>query len=209
MRLYRALLHLYPASFRAEYGADLCALFALRRAQAANPLAVLALWLEAIADACTSAPPAHWDILRRDVVWAARSLRRSPAFTLTAILVAALGIGAATAAFTVADHVLLRPLPYAAPGRLVTIWEDQSTRGYSAMDPSPANYRDWKRLSHSFEGVEAWWTNAANLSQAGPPARLETAALTAGSCPCSADSPRSAAASRRRTIAPAHPEPSC
>lgn len=183
MRLYRALLHLYPASFRAEYGADLCALFALRRTQASNPLAVLALWLEAIADACSSALPAHWDILRHDVAWAARSLRRSPAFTLTAILVAALGIGAATAAFTLADHVLLRPLPYADSGRLVTIWEDQSTRGYSEMDPSPANYRDWKRLSHSFEGIEAYWTNAANLSQAGAPARLEIAAVTAGLLP--------------------------
>ncbi len=183
MRLYRALLHLYPASFRAEYGADLCALFALRRSQASNPLAVLALWLEAVADVCSSAPPAHWDILRQDVAWAARSLRRSPAFTLTAILVAALGIGAATAAFTLADHVLLRPLPYAGSDRLVTIWEDQSTRGYSDMDPSPANYRDWKRLSRSFEGVEACWTNAANLSQTGAPARLETAAVTAGLLP--------------------------
>ena len=51
------------------------------------------------------------------------------------------------------------------------------------MDPSPANYRDWKRLSHSFEGVEACWTNAANLSQAGAPARLEIAAVTAGLLP--------------------------
>jgi predicted permease len=183
MRLYRALLHLYPASFRAEYGADLCALFALRRTQATNPLAVLALWLEAIADACSSAPPAHWDILRQDVAWAARSLRRSPAFTLTAILVAALGIGAATAAFTLADHVLLRPLPYADSARLVKIWEDDSTRGYTRMDPSPANYRDWKRLSHSFEGVEAWWDLAANLSQVGNPARLEGAGITAGLLP--------------------------
>ena len=183
MRLYRALLHLYPAGFRAEYAEDLCALFALRRSQASNPLAVLALWLDAIADTCSSAVPAHWDILRRDLAWSARSLRRSPAFTLTAITVSALGIGATTAAFTLADHVLLRPLPYADSARLVTIWEDQSTRGYSQMDPSPANYRDWKRLSHSFEGVEACWSGAANLSQAGAPARLEASGITAGLLP--------------------------
>ena len=136
MRLYRALLHLYPAGFRAEYAEDLCALFALRRARASNPLAVLALWLEAIADTCSSALPAHWDILRRDLVWSARSLRRSPAFTLTAVTVSALGIGATTADFTLADHVLLRPLPYADSARLVKIWEDTSSNGYSREDPS-------------------------------------------------------------------------
>jgi len=183
MRLYRALLHLYPAGFRAEYAEDLCALFALRRAQASNPFAVLALWLEAIADTCSSAVPAHWDILRRDLVWSARSLRRSPAFALTVIAVSALGIGATTAAFTLADHVLLRPLPYADSDRLVKIWEDYSVGGYPRFDPSPANYRDWKRLSHSFEGIEAWWDLTANLSQAGNPARLEGAGITAGLLP--------------------------
>ena len=181
--LYRALLHLYPAGFRAEYAADLCALFALRREQASNPFAVLLLWLDAIADTCSSAIAAHWDILRRDLAWSARSLRRSPAFTLTAIAVSALGIGATTAAFTLADHVLLRPLPYADSTRLVKIWEDDSTRGYPRMDPAPANYRDWKRLSHSFEGVEAWWDLATNLSQVGNPARLEGAGITAGLLP--------------------------
>jgi predicted permease len=183
MRLYRAILHLYPASFRAEYAEDLCALFALRRSQASNPLAVLVLWLEAIADTCSSALAAHWDILRRDLAWSARSLRHSPGFTLTAVTVSALGIGATTAAFTLADHVLLRPLPYADSARLVKIWEDDSTRGYPRMDPSPAYYRDWKRLSRSFEGVEAWWDLAANLSQAGIPARLEGAGITAGLLP--------------------------
>jgi len=175
MRLYRTLLHLYPAGFRAEYAEDLCALFALRRAQASNPFAVLALWLEAIADTCSSAVPAHWDILRRDLAWSARSLRRSPAFALTVIAVSALGIGATTAAFTLADHVLLRPLPYADSDRLVKIWEDNSAGGYPRFDPSPANYRDWKRLARSCEGVEAWRDLTANLSQAGNPARLEGA----------------------------------
>ena len=183
MRLYRALLHLYPAGFRAEYAEDLCALFALRRSQASNPLAVLALWLDAIADTCSNALPAHWDILRRDLAWSARGLRRAPAFTLTAITVSALGIGATTAAFTLADHVLLRPLPYADSARLVKIWEDHSPNGYPREDPSPANFRDWQRLSRSFEGVAAWWNLAANLSQSGNPARLEGAGITSGLLP--------------------------
>src|SRR5260370_38115965 len=111
MRLYRALLRLYPAGFRAEYAEDLCALFALRRSQASNPFAILALWLEAIADTVTSAIPVHLDILRQDLAWAARSLRRTPTFTATAILVAALGIGPTTAASTLASPVAPRPSP--------------------------------------------------------------------------------------------------
>ena len=158
---------------RAEYAAELCALFALRRSQATNAFAVLLVWLEAIADTVPSALAAHFDILRRDLGWAVRSLRRSPAFTLTAITVAALGIGATTAAFTLADHVLFRPLPYADSERLVKIWEDDSTRGYARLEPSPANFRDWQRRARSFEGMAAWSTLSANLVESGTPARLE------------------------------------
>jgi predicted permease len=178
MRLYRALLHLYPASFRAEYGEDLYALFAQRWAGASNPITRLALWLEAIADTITSALPAHGDILRQDIAWAARSLRRSPAFSLTAILVAALGIGATTAAFTLTDHVLLRPLPFADPDRLVKIWEDHAARGYSRVEPSPANYRDWKRMATSFAGMAAYSNVSLNLGGTGNPQRIEGAATT-------------------------------
>ena len=76
---------------------------------------------------------------------------RTPGFTFTAILVAALGIGATTATFSIADHVLLRPLPFDDPDRLVRITEDHTSIGYPRMEPSPPNYLDWKRLATSFE----------------------------------------------------------
>ena len=183
MGWYRALLHLYPASMRAEYAAELCAIFALRRSQATGVFAVLLVWMEAIGDTVSSALAAHFDILRRDLGWAVRSLRRSPAFTLTAVTVAALGIGATTAAFTLADHVLFRPLPYPDSERLVKIWEDDGTRGYPRLEPSPANFRDWQRRARSFEGMAAWITRAVNLSADGNPARLEAASVTAGLLP--------------------------
>ena len=59
----------------------------------------------------------------------------------------------------------LDPLPYADSARLVKIREDHSTRGYPRLEPCPANYRDWKRLSHSFAGPAAWWNLAANLAK--------------------------------------------
>jgi len=59
--------------------------------------------------------------------------------------------GANTAAFSVADFVLIRPLPFADPDRLVKLWEHPP--GYSRMELSPADYRDWKRMSTSFEAM--------------------------------------------------------
>jgi putative ABC transport system permease protein len=176
MRLFRLLLHLYPASFRAEYGAEMSAIFAERRREAGGP-AVAGLWLETIADVVVNATKAQADVLRQDLAFSARTLRRAPGFALTAVMVAALGIGATTAAFSVTDHILFRPLPLRDPDRLVRLWQDQS--GYARTELSPANFQDWKRRARSFESMGAFWTNAYNLSGDGPPERISGAAMTA------------------------------
>src|SRR4051794_22158 len=78
------------------------------------------------------------ETLWQDTRFAVRTLRRSPGFTLAAVLALALGIGATTAIFSVVDAVLLRPLPYAEPDRLAVIFNGTS----SAV--SPANFLDWR-----------------------------------------------------------------
>jgi len=176
MRAYRAALHLYPASFRAEYGEEMRAVFARRRRDASGA-AVAALWAVTLADILRNAAAAHWDILRQDLRYTARCLLRSPGFALTAILVTALGVGANTAAFSVTDFVLIRPLPFAAPERLVKLWE--RLPGYARMELSPANYRDWKRMSTAVEGMGAFYDRAVNLVGQGDPERLERTAVTA------------------------------
>jgi predicted permease len=168
MRLYRALLWLYPLSFRAEYGAELCAAFAERTR--GRPGLVVALW--ALADVLPNALAAHWDRLRQDVAYAARSLRRTPGFTLTAMAVVALGVGANTAVFSLADAVLIRPLPYAGADRLVKLF--QRAPGYPRMELSPANYRDWQAMTSSFAGMGAYTMGAANLVSGNEPRRIET-----------------------------------
>jgi len=183
MRVYRLLLHLYPASFRAEYGEDLCALFARRRGQASGIAGVIMLWAGALFDILRNAPAIHLDILRGDLAYAMRTLRRAPGFALTAIAVAALGIGATTAAFTLTDHVLLRPLPFRDEARLVKIWQEQRAQGYSRNEVSPANYRDWKRAASSFEAMGAYAGVSLDLAGAGDPERLEGAAFTADILP--------------------------
>src|SRR5688500_6312185 len=134
MAIYRVLLRLYPKSFRAEYGAEMQKDFALEwRAASAGGKA--ALLVSALLDTLRNASRVHADITTQDVRYAIRSLRRTPGFTITAVLVAALGIGATTATFSVADHVLLRPLPYPEPDRVVRLWEDHSSLRYPRMEP--------------------------------------------------------------------------
>jgi len=166
MRFYRALLHLYPASFRAEYGEEMCAVFARRRTS----------FVAAFFDVLLNAPAVHWDILGQDLRYTARTLGRARGFTTVAILVLALGIGANTAAFSVTDYVLIRPLPFPAADRLVKVWEELP--GYREMELSPANYRDWKRMSSVFEDFEAFVTIPVNLVGEGNPERIESARVT-------------------------------
>src|SRR5262245_5638348 len=108
--------------------------------------------------------------LTRDVRYAARLLLRSPAFTATAVLTLALGIGASTAIFSVVNAVLLQPLPYADPDHLMLIGE----RG---NDGSPSNvgyktFLDWRTRSHSFEDMALFRSFQTTLVANGEPERV-------------------------------------
>ena len=127
-----------------------------------------------------TAPAAHWDILKQDLRYTARTLNRARGFALTAILVTALGVGANTAAFSVADFVLLRSLPFPDPATLVRLCEGPRTGGgWGCMNQlSPANYRDLKAMSSSFDAVGAFADEAVNLVGGGEPRRLATTPVT-------------------------------
>ena len=92
---------------------------------------------------------------------------------LTTLAVTALGVGATTAVFSVADHVLVRPLPFPESDRLVRLWQDQSKRGYSRIEISPGNFRDWKQGTTAFSGMAAFTGASMNLTGPGQPERLE------------------------------------
>ncbi len=177
MRLYQALLCLYPASFRDEYGPEMAAIFRQRLRNADGALARGAIWIETFLDIVMNAAAMQWDILTQDVRYTARTLRRSPVFALTAIVIVALGVGANTAAFSITDFVLFRPLPLHDVDRLVTVSE--RAPGYPRLELSPANYRDWKQAATSFERMGVYTTASANLVGAGEPERLVGAAVSA------------------------------
>ena len=176
MRFYRALLHMYPVSFRREYGDELAALFELRLRQTGAGVSRFFLCIAAIFEVAANAAAVHWDILHHDLRYTFRTLARSPGFALTAILVTALGIGANTAAFSVADFVLLRPLPFADPGRLVKLWERPA--GGGRFELSPPNYNDYKAQLHSFSAIGAFHGISVSLVGQGEPQRLSGTALT-------------------------------
>jgi hypothetical protein len=171
MRLYDLLLCLYPSSFRAEYGREMRAIFVKRWQQHRGIGSHLVLLFEALADVLRNAPPLHSDILRQDVSVALRTIRRAPSLSVTVMLVAALGIAATTAAFSIADHVLLKPLPFRDPDRLVKIW--QLPPGGGTLELSPAHLRDWQTEASSFESLAAFTLQSANLVGAGEPLRLD------------------------------------
>ncbi len=174
MRLFGLLLRLYPASFRNEYGDEMRRLFAERRRMAGAGGRV-ALLIEALRDAFTTAPRVHLDILSQDLRYTRRTLARTPGFAIAAVLVMALGIGATTAVFSVTDRVLLRPLPFDTPQTLVRAWEN--VPGYPQLEPSPLNYRDWTERSRSFTQLEAYMDLPVNMVGA-EPMRVAGVALT-------------------------------
>jgi predicted permease len=177
MRLYSALLRLYPTSFRNEYGGEMRAIFRERIGHASGMAARLRLWISALGDIAPSAAAAHGDILRQDLRYTARALARAPGFAATAILVTALGIGANTAAFSLADYVFLRPLPYPQPERLVKLWQARENQRQATNQISAVVYREWK-TSRSFESMGAWYGSAVNLVGGGEPQRVEASAVT-------------------------------
>jgi putative ABC transport system permease protein len=175
MRTYNLLLRLYPASFRNEYGEEMRALFARRHRDAAGSPALLGLWLSTIGE---SPPAPFWSISicsGRTCGYTLRMLRRTPA---------SIHCGPHRRARHRGDDggVLghrLRPDPAAAvPAGGASRQGVAASPGYSRLELSPANYRDWKKGSTAFESIGTYHSTVANMLGAGDPLRVEGAAVS-------------------------------
>jgi predicted permease len=178
-RLYRLLLHLYPASFRHEYGDEMADDFA-RASANARSFGKVGLMMKAVADVGKNALAVHANLLRQDLRYTMRTWNRGRGFALTAILVTALGVGANTAAFSVADLVLLRPLPFPDAEAIVRLCEGpRDGAGWGCMNQlSPANYRDFKTQNSSLTSMGAFSGSSMNLVGIGEPRRIGIATVT-------------------------------
>lgn len=116
-----------------------------------------------------------------DIRYALRTFRQSPGFVAVAVLALALGIGANSAIFSVLNAVLLRPLPYPHPDRLVMIWEDWQRRGGPREEfTNPANLADWREQAQSFEAMYGFTGSSVTLLSEGEPERILGAQVTPG-----------------------------
>jgi putative ABC transport system permease protein len=197
-RAFRALLHLYPRAFRERFLEEMVEFFHARRDEQRHRFGgrgVARLWAHLVADIAINAPLQHlralkptsarelpWaspeypeethpmDTLRQDIRYALRTLLRHPAFAIVAGLTLALGIGANTAIFSVVDAVLLRPLPWPDPDRLVIVYGargENRTGGAAYLD-----YRDWREQSSAFEELGVIRGQSVNLTGGETPERV-------------------------------------
>ena len=203
MRAYRLLLFAFPPELRREFGDDMAALFAEQMEEARHSgRSTCALWIRAGLDAilngladrlapdagrCATSRDPHGPkatgrnlmrALMQDVRYALRVLARQPGVTFVAILTLALGIGANSAIFSAVNAILLRPLPYKDPDRLVTLWEKRPAEGVMDNVVAPADFVDWTTLTTSFSGMAAMTWVSADLTGAGDPVRLLTGAVS-------------------------------
>jgi predicted permease len=119
--------------------------------------------------------------LVQDLAHAVRQLRRRPAFAIVTVLTLAVGIGADTAVFSVADHVVLRPLPHHDAGSIVALWEFDQRTGESRKEVSAGNFVSWRDRSQSFASMALIEPYGFDLSASdGPPVAVRTWGVTEG-----------------------------
>ncbi len=120
------------------------------------------------------------DEIRQDIRYTIRQLWKRPAFSAIALAMLALGIGANTGIFSVVYGVLLQPLPFPEPERLVQVWETRLDRGWSQTSVTPANFWDLRDQNEAFENLGAYRFTSANLTGFEYPERLSAGRVTSG-----------------------------
>ena len=167
--VFRSLLRLLPFDFRADHGREMEQVFREQRAAERGRRGAWGLWIRTLRDLARVAPAAHLADLRQDAVLALRSMRSHPGYTAVAVATLALGIGANTAIFSLLHAVLLSPLPYPEPGRLVSVWNRLARKPTLALsDPELLDYAERARTLR----LAAVAGGAAILAGDGEPERL-------------------------------------
>src|SRR5688500_7762899 len=197
--IYRSLLCLYPREFRARFAADLEADFAdLLQARG-----TMATWLRVTPDLCRSVLTTHararatreracgtayhgetaMGSFTTDVRHAVRALVKAPVFTAVTVLTLALGIGANSAIFSLVNAVLLRPLGYLEPERLMLIYEGFRGSAFAKVGVSPPDFIDLTTLQRSFSSIGAYRTQQLELSGAGESEQITSVRVSASVFP--------------------------
>jgi putative ABC transport system permease protein len=175
-RWYRALLRLLPLDFRSEYGAEMERTFHDQQREASGRLDAMRVWTGAVGSILADGPREHAVQLLQDIRYGLRGMRRNAGFAAVAVITLALGIGANTAVFGIVDAVLLRPLPYHDPDRVVAVWNRWDGSAAAALsNPEYLDYAEQSRLL-KIAAVSAAGVNVGGAG--GDPERVAAAHIT-------------------------------
>ena len=128
-------------------------------------------------------------MIHQDIRYGLRQLRKSPGFAAVAVLTLALGIGANTAMFSVVDTILLRPLPYLEPNRLILVSETVMASSDDYLGVAAQEYLDYRNQNRSFSNVAAFENAGFNLTGDGEPLRVQAVRMSASAFPTLGVSP--------------------
>jgi putative ABC transport system permease protein len=179
--LYQLLLRLLPAEFRGDFGPEMEQVFAEQRAEAArsgDTMGILRLWWETAKGIFSTAPREHLSMLRQDSGFALRMMGKNIGFTVAAIVVLGLGIGANTAIFSVVNAVLLKPLPYEHGDRLLLLREGTSRTGDMGRNVSVPELMDYRRQNRSLDALVEYHNMQFTLLGRSEPERVETGVVS-------------------------------
>jgi putative ABC transport system permease protein len=179
-RRFRMLLRLLPAEFRGDYGPEMEQVFKEQRADAerhGDKMGIWRLWWETAKGIFTTAPREHLSMLRQDSGFALRIMRKNLGFTIAAIVVLGLGIGANTAIFSVVNAVLLKPLPYEHGDRLLMLSQRAATGGGVGRSSVP-ELNDYRRQNRSLDGIVEYHNMQFILLGRSEPERVETGVVS-------------------------------
>src|SRR5437667_11386135 len=180
-RIYRALLRLLPFDFRSDFGPEMETVFQEQHKEAGRrngTTGVLRLWWETIVGIFRTAPGEHLAMFHQDAGFALRMMRKSPGFTLAAILTLGLGIGANSAIFSVVHAVLLKPLPYEHGQRLVTLQQQAPRAGLLNQPFSVTEINDYRGQTRLLDGLVEYHTMNFILLGRSEPERVETGVVS-------------------------------
>jgi putative ABC transport system permease protein len=178
---FRMLLRLLPAEFRGDYGPEMEQVFVEQREEAAREggkMGIWRLWWETAKGIFTTAPREHLSMLRQDSTFALRMMRKNLGFTVAAIVVLGLGIGANTAIFSVVNAVLLKPLPYQHGERLLMMRQSTPSSGLMGRNVSVPELMDYRRQNRSLDAIVEYHNMQFILLGRAEPEQVETGVVS-------------------------------
>src|SRR5580700_5697633 len=180
LRLYQPFLWLYPAEFRDEYRRELCLAFVDRWREEHSLVGLLLVWLHAIFGIFYQAPREHYHMIIHDLRYAFRILRKDLSVTAAAIFILALGIGSTTLVFSLVNGLLLRPLPYPQPERIIAVTESSPKDPNETTQISFPNYFDIRARTRLLDDVGVYTSDQSAVRGEGSAERIPSARVSDG-----------------------------